>query len=571
MKINKVIIHNIRSIKELTIPLNDFSLLVGENNAGKTNVITALRLFYEDDGLKFNKERDFPKFETIDNESWIDIEYKVTDEEALTLKAEYKITPNTFKVRRYFLNENKELIGNIYGYENGAISSNSFYGWKNVSSAKLGSVIYIPEMSKTSDNMKLSGPSPLREITNFVFKKAVVKSSAYVELGKALESFNDEFKQETDLDEFSLNGLVKDINDQISNWEITFGFRIGNIKPEDIVKNLLNHFINDHNFKDKQVDIDNLGQGLQRHIIYTLIRLASKYVDKKEPKKKDFSPEMTLILFEEPEAFLHPTQQELLNLSLHEVSEENQVLITTHSATFVSKNVEDLTSIIKISKEKGVSISRQLTTETITNILKANTGLYEIFSKMLSDVSVSDSVKKYIRDKKVGDQNPDFEQKLNEESFRYFLWLDAERSNIFFAKHVLLCEGATEKALFDYLFDTQWKDLKKRQIYVLDSLGKFNLHKFMNLFSELGIKHSVLYDGDDGAEHQKIVNDYILSLKNEYTSKIDHFPKDLEECLGICIPGRKDLKPVNALLCLRDGKITETKLTYLKSKIESLL
>ena len=72
MKIENVIIHNIRSIKDATIILNSFSLLVGENNAGKTNVITALRLFYEEGGLKFSKERDFPKFTTDDNESWID-------------------------------------------------------------------------------------------------------------------------------------------------------------------------------------------------------------------------------------------------------------------------------------------------------------------------------------------------------------------------------------------------------------------------------------------------------------------------------------------------------------------
>ena len=140
--------------------------------------------------------------------------------------------------------------------------------------------------------MKLSGPSPLREIANFVFKKAVIKSAAYCDLGKSIEAFNAEFNQESSSESFSLNGLIKDINEQIEHWEITFGFRIGTLKPEDIVKNLLSHYINDKHLKDNEVDIDNLGQGLQRHIIYTLIRLASKYVDKKEPKKKDFHPSL---------------------------------------------------------------------------------------------------------------------------------------------------------------------------------------------------------------------------------------------------------------------------------------
>jgi predicted ATP-dependent endonuclease of OLD family len=54
--------------------LEDYSLLIGENNAGKSNVIRALRIFYENDN--FNEDVDFPKFSTDDKESWIEIEYK---------------------------------------------------------------------------------------------------------------------------------------------------------------------------------------------------------------------------------------------------------------------------------------------------------------------------------------------------------------------------------------------------------------------------------------------------------------------------------------------------------------
>jgi len=364
---------------------------------------------------------------------------------------------------------------------------------------------------------------------------------------------------------------VNDINEQISNWEISFGFKIGSLKPEDIVKNLLNHYITDSNLGHNQVDIDNLGQGLQRHIIYTLIRLASKYVDKKEPKKKEFSPDFNLILFEEPEAFLHPTQQELLNLSLKEISSDSQVLITTHSTTFVSKNISDLPSIIKIAKKAGVSENRQLTKTQIDDLVADNTGLYTHFSALLGDDNTSPEIKKAITSKSLGDMTPDMERKLKEESFRYSLWLDSERSNLFFSKHVILCEGATEKALFDYLLDTKWIDLKKRQIYILDSLGKFNIHKFMNLLGSLGIRHSVLYDGDADKAYQQIVNDYITQKTTPFTIKIDSFEVDLENYLGVALPKRNDQKPVNILLALNEGKITESKLSELKTKLESLI
>ena len=70
MKIKSITIHNFRSIKEAKFDPYDYSVLVGANNAGKSNVLTALRIFYED-GIKFNEKSDFSKFPTEDNENWI--------------------------------------------------------------------------------------------------------------------------------------------------------------------------------------------------------------------------------------------------------------------------------------------------------------------------------------------------------------------------------------------------------------------------------------------------------------------------------------------------------------------
>ena len=48
--------------------LTNYSLLIGANNCGKTNIIDALRVFYEKDNYKFNVDRDVPKFNTSDSE-----------------------------------------------------------------------------------------------------------------------------------------------------------------------------------------------------------------------------------------------------------------------------------------------------------------------------------------------------------------------------------------------------------------------------------------------------------------------------------------------------------------------
>ncbi|MGB5018283.1 MAG: hypothetical protein WBO66_00985, partial [Candidatus Moraniibacteriota bacterium] len=55
---------------------------------------------------------------------------------------------------------------------------------------------------------------------------------------------------------------------------------------------------------DTAFDLDRFGHGFQRSVIYELIRIAPNFQDEKEAKKKEFDPNFTLLLFEEPEAFL---------------------------------------------------------------------------------------------------------------------------------------------------------------------------------------------------------------------------------------------------------------------------
>ncbi len=578
MKIKKITIHNFRSIKEESFNLENFSLLIGENNSGKSNVINALRAFYENDGAKYKDSIDFPKFNTDDNESWIEIEYLTTDEEQTNLKNEYKSKDKVLKVRRYFKSSNAELVkadqSNIYAYQSGILSQNLFYGAKNISQAKLGKVIFIPEISKSEDNLKLSGPSPFRDMVTFVMKKSVKNSPAYNELESSFENFNKNFKEEYSKDGFSLTELVKDINEQISQWEIKFGLNFNPIKPEDMIKNLLSHYFEDNNLKNEQVSINSFGQGLQRHLIYTLIKLSAKYVDKKLEKKKDFSPDFTLILFEEPEAFLHPSQQEQLNISLKLIAQEEdqQVICSTHSPIFVSKNIRDLLSLIRLNKVNGQTKLYQLNKNEIETLFDQNVGLFKKINEIYNDPNTNQQLKTKIKDKFL-DINDDINIKLEEESIRYFLWFDSERAALFFAKHIIICEGASEKIFLDFLLSTKWNDLKTRGVYLLDSLGKFNFHRYMNLFNKFGISHSLLMDSDNNEDIQAIVNDFIQKNKNGFTKGIYSFPTDLEDFLGIQKPAkcRNDRKPLNILSNFHNNKITETKITELKKVLEKLL
>lgn len=101
MKITKIRIHNYRSITDADLELQGYTLLVGSNNSGKSNMINAIRTFYDD--LKWSNE-DFPKTGTTDNDAWIEITFRLTDEEWSSLADKYKITDTlrVLTVRRYF-------------------------------------------------------------------------------------------------------------------------------------------------------------------------------------------------------------------------------------------------------------------------------------------------------------------------------------------------------------------------------------------------------------------------------------------------------------------------------------
>jgi predicted ATP-dependent endonuclease of OLD family len=552
MKIKEITIHNFRSIKQQTFNLNDYSLLIGANNSGKTNIIDALRIFYEKE--KFDKE-DIPKFETDDQEIWIEIEFRLTNDEFVNLKDDYKREANTLKVRKYLKSSDQSKIksnqSNIYGYEKDGLSNNLFYGAKNISEAKLGDVVYIPEIAKVDEYTKLSGPSAFRSLLEFVVKKVVKNSPSFESLSESFVDFNKRFKEEASKDGVSLQNLVDDINKEIKDWDISFGVEINQIKPEEIIKNLVSHYLEEKHLENKRLDISSFGQGLQRHLIYTLVKLSTKYKEAPTKKdKKEFSPDYTLILFEEPEAFLHPAQQEILNLSLKEISsaENQQVLISSHSSHFVNKNIDDITSIIKLCKDGPETRVYQINERGLQEILRENKELKDILGEQTE-----------VKD-------------IDLESIRYSLYLDPDRCCSFFSDKVLICEGMSEKALIDCLIKEKKLVLKNSKVYILNASGKYDIHRYMNLFESLGIRHSVLFDGDNNKDRHKKINEFIEKNKNSFTSKSHQFKEgELEDFLGIDKVNDRYKKPLNVMWHYRNNKIEEKKINELIKIVKDLL
>ena len=561
MKIREIQTHNYRSIADQTIRLGDYSLLIGANNSGKSNALDALRTIYEKE-LKFDPERDLPKFPTADKETWLEIEYELSDDEAGTLKTEYLIGKNRFRIRKWLYPSDKAKLG-LVGYENGKLSDSKFYGFPGVGQGKLGDVIYIPAVSRLEEHTKLTGPSALRDLINDILKPIIKSSAAFRKLSDDFGAFGKAIKAEETTDKRSLSGLEEKVNKEIEQWDTAFNLAVVSPQDEDIVKNLIKHTITDKTLK-QEMESGAFGHGFQRHLIYTLIRIASSYTaPKPEPKKKEFSPEMELLLFEEPEAFLHPPQQNVLDTSLRQLASQpgRQVLAATHSPLFVSYNTDDIVDLVRLRKSNGKTDVAQITSDR----------LKEVFTENQSVKAIVEAAKKNAAPGTVAADHVEME------AVRHFLWLNPDRCGLFFAHFVLIVEGMSEQVLTNYLIKTGELAMPSKGVFVLDADGKYNVHRFVNLLGEFRIGHAVLHDLDSGKKGeakaiQDGLNELIKKSKNDHTLAIDTLPDNLEAFLGLAVDEHNRWKKAAAtFLAVQKGTVAATKLDAFEGMIEKLV
>ena len=147
---------------------------------------------------------------------------------------------------------------------------------------------------------------------------------------------------------------------------------------------------------------------------------------------------------------------------------------------------------------------------------------------------------------------------------------------MFFADRVLLVEGATERALFNYLLANDWHDLSASRVCVIDVLGKYNFHRFMALMSVYGVPHGVMLDDDNNngpdAAFHGAVNDLVESSANAHTLAAPiKFPVCLESFLRIPIPDRGANKPLEIMKAVTNGQIAPDRMEALKAAFKSAL
>jgi len=534
MKISEIKIHGIKSYTDTTIKMSEYSVFVGENNSGKSNIFFALLWFFGKEKIS-NKDVN----SSIKDDPYVEIEFLLTGGEDFTHPAEH-LVDGKFRVRATVQKSKiseKAVACEYFGYTGNTedtIKDTKLLGWKNVAKPSFGDVIYMPSVRPLSEELKFTANSSLNQlVTKNIIARIKLEDEKNQSYAKVVESI----KNLSDFISEGENSAIQKLKDDISKKMLDYGkvridFELVPPDAEDLIKACFRPQTNVDGLADK-LPLSSQGDGFQRSMMFSLIANLAE-LNKREEKagKKVAKNDCTFYIIEEPELFLHPNHQTYFRNKLEEISEStgSQVILTSHSPYFIN-NVERFSQIKRVYIEDNVSNVAEVTDKEIEQICEDN-------GKLIS------GAKNDCRTTKL--TGADFQSEINSiaksDHLRYLLWIDPTRANAFLSQRVILVEGPTEKALFSFMFNNPKGDFydesKTASITVVDTVGKYHFYKFSQLLKKLGVKTWCIYDGDkDECSRDishKLLNQNIEELKTdniiEDSLRID---PNLEEFLGL--------------------------------------
>lgn len=236
--------------------------------------------------------------------------------------------------------------------------------------------------------------------------------------------------------------------------------------------------------------IDGKGHGLQRAVIFSILRAYAKLVTQREGRAK-----RTLILgVEEPELYMHPTALRTIRQVLRTIAEgDDQVLCSTHNPLIV--DVAYFDEIIRFEApdmEDG----------------KIPVGASPKHHQLPVNALVKDLVARHEH----------LKGRVTAESIRerYSHAYTASRNEGFFAKRVMLVEGQTELYTFPIYASAMDCDLDSLGVAVVECGGKDQMDRFYRVFNELGIVCYPVFDYDkrNNKEKNRKATTLLLELLN---------------------------------------------------------
>ncbi|GIN88453.1 hypothetical protein J6TS2_48390 [Heyndrickxia sporothermodurans] len=454
MKLISMTVKNFRGIKgentKISFEGSDIIFLLGQNNAGKSTILTAYEYL-----VTPKQKATISDFFGYSEQNPIEIEAvfkkEPIDEEVFKKKGFDKWVEeqsSLIRFRKRWTNLGVEGKKETWNPEEGDYVDNGFGGLETHFTKHAPTPIRIPAMSN---------PDELSKWISDIIKKTVLaklkteEEETYTKLLNDVTAF-----QEKILSKESVTKLSESAN---INFKKVFPYLSIEVSPDfgteiDLAKTFEKDFsvtIRDSRLDNINQNFNSHGHGVIRQTMFNFLGLVKNELPvnrNSSEQSKEF-----IILFEEPEIYLHPKAINSLRKVLYELCNNSpfQILCASHSP-----------SLIDISKPQ-TSLVRVVKDDTL------ETSIYQVEHNLFTG---SDERKKQV-------------QMINR--FNPYV------CESFFSDEVIIVEGDTEAIVIRELLSQL---ASERDIFVLNSGSKNNIPFFQEIFTFFHIKHFVIHDSD---------------------------------------------------------------------------
>lgn len=455
MRIKSLRITKYRSIDDISIvfPENKPLVLFGPNNAGKSNILSAIN--------RLLGER-YPTYIEM-----LESDYYMRD------KNKY---PTSTIVARfsdpYYVDKRGttyQTIAVTYGY-NGDLTENLIHDGS-------GTRLYVSnEQREACQSYLIDAERNIQSAFNYGSKYSLLSKFSHQihkalsaehkeELTDAFEQIKNAFQETTEFSNFferfsnTLKGAVKGF---VHSLAVDFSA----YDPNNYAKSLRIYAKEG----DSVRGFEEFGTGEQQVL---LMAFAKAYMEV-------FTAENFVLIIEEPEAHLHPLAQKWLKEYIVEMCSAGiQVVISTHSTDFI--DAEYLDGLVRVYKESGITKVIQLSKEDLCKFC----------------------VESGVPAEKTSPENIiDF----------YNTRLFADQLQGMFAETIVLVEGATEFFALPVYLKRIGFSLAEHGVEIVNCRGKDSIPLFWRLFNAYRYNCYFIFDGDGKTtENTKIFNGIITT------------------------------------------------------------
>lgn len=473
MRLYQLTIKNFRGLKgernTIKFEKSDIIFLIGQNNVGKSTYLRGYEFFVN--SKQVAKRSDFYDYNPsipIEMEGWFIHEAEDVEDESFAGKgkskdpqwvAKWADADGIIKVRKTWSVENSLFKKQTFSPQKDQWIDNGFGGFDSLFTKAAPIPIAINAMEdeeslneKVNKLMQDRYLKKIRESQSELYEEALGKIQKLEEaitnseeIGKLNVELNSHFKKV--FSELSLKIQAQNVED---------------IKLEDLFKKNHTISVERDNTTRPETFLQN-GHGVIRQALFNFITFLR---DISEQDKKEY-----LILYEEPELFLHPRVTFKLRNSLYDLAKDSpyQILCATHSPLMidVSRPHASLVRAIKVAGEE---------TETF----------------------------------QVGEDvfNKDEERKQYVQMFNRF---NPHVCEAFYADKVILVEGDTEAIVYRALLKKYYPE---EEVFVLNTGSKNNIPFFQEILTAFHIEHYAIHDIDtEYNSNEKRNSAWILNQK----------------------------------------------------------